>query len=401
MPHQIMSQIKAIEETMIGWRHDLHMHPEIGFEEHRTSGMIARTLTGLGYEVHRNVGKTGVVGRLAVGDSKRTIGLRADMDALPIEEVNQFNHRSTVKGRMHACGHDGHVASLLGAARYLSETRRFDGVVNLIFQPAEEGVGGARAMLADGLFERFPCDAVFGFHNEPMLPVGKFAIRPGAMLAGGVFFDIVVKGKGSHAGHPEHSIDPVLTACHIVTALQSIPARNVGAADAAVISVTCIESGDAYNVVPGQAAIRGTARWFKPEVLDIIENNMRRIAASIAQGFGATAEVDFRVIFAPLINATDETAFAADVAAEIAGEANVNRDRDLIMASEDFAFMLEKVPGAYIHIGNGDSANLHNPAYDFNDKALPFAAAMYATLVERRLATNRPVAVPDAMIQRG
>ncbi len=390
MANQVLNQIKAFEETMVAWRHDLHMHPEIGFEEHRTSDMIARTLAGLGFEVHRNVGKTGVVGRMAIGDSMRAIGLRADMDALPIDEINQFSHRSTIKGRMHACGHDGHVASLLGAARYLSETRRFNGVVNLIFQPAEEGVGGARAMLADGLFERFPCDAVFGFHNEPMLPVGKFAIRRGAMLAGGAFFDIVVKGKGSHGGHPEHSVDPVLTACHIVTALQSIPARNVGAVDAAVISVTRIEGGDAYNVVPDQAAIRGTARWFKPEVLDIIETNMRRVATSIAQGFGARAEIDFRVIFAPLVNATDETAFAADVAAEIAGEANVNRERDLIMASEDFAFMLEKVPGAYIHVGNGDSANLHHPAYDFNDKALPFAAAMYATLVERQLATNRP-----------
>ena len=390
MPHEVLNQIKVFEEIMVGWRHDLHMHPEIGFEEHRTSDMIARTLAGFGFEVHRHIGKTGVVGRLAVGDSTRSIGLRADMDALPIEEINRFSHRSTVNGRMHACGHDGHVASLLGAARYLAETRRFGGVVNLIFQPAEEGVGGARAMLEDGLFERFPCDAVFGFHNEPMLPVGKFAIRRGAMLAGGAFFDIVVKGKGSHGGHPEHSIDPILTACHIVTALQSIPARNVGAVDAAVISVTRIEGGDAYNVVPDQAAIRGTARWFKPEVLDIIETNMRRIATSIAEGFGAKVEIDFRVIFAPLVNATDETVFAADVAAEIAGETNVNRERDLIMASEDFAFMLEKVPGAYIHVGNGDSANLHNPAYDFNDKALPFAAAMYATLVERRLTTKRP-----------
>jgi amidohydrolase len=389
---QALSCIRAFEDTMVTWRHDLHMHPEIGFEEHRTSDLIARTLAGFGFEVHRNVGKTGVVGRLAVGVSRRSIGLRADMDALPIEEINRFSYRSTIAGRMHACGHDGHMASLLGAARYLSETRRFDGVVNLIFQPAEEGVGGAKAMLADGLFERFPCDAVFGFHNEPMLPVGKFAIRPGPMLAGGAFFDIVVMGKGSHAGHPEHSVDPVLTACHIVTALQSILARNVGAVDAAVISVTQIEGGDAYNVVPNRAAIRGTARWFKPEVLEIIETNIRRLAASIAVGFGATAEVDFRVIFAPLVNAIDETAFAADVAAEIAGEANVNRERDLIMASEDFAFMLEKVPGAYIHIGNGDSANLHNPGYDFNDKGLPYAAALYATLVERRLAANRPSA---------
>jgi amidohydrolase len=387
---QALSCIRTFEDTMVAWRHDLHMHPEIGFEEHRTSDLIARTLAGFGFEVHRNIGKTGVVGRLAVGESRRSIGLRADMDALPIEEINRFSYRSTIAGRMHACGHDGHMASLLGAARYLSETRRFDGVVNVIFQPAEEGVGGAKAMLADGLFERFPCDVVFGFHNEPMLPVGKFTIRPGPMLAGGAFFDIVVMGKGSHGGHPEHSVDPVLTACHIVTALQSIPARNVGAVDAAVISVTQIEGGDAYNVVPNQAAIRGTARWFKPEVLKIIETNMRRIATGVAEGFGATAEVDFRLIFAPLVNAADETAFAADVAAEIAGEANVNRERDLIMGSEDFSFMLEKVPGAYIHIGNGDSANLHNPGYDFNDKGLPYAAALYATLVERRLATNRP-----------
>lgn len=388
MSKQVLDQIRLFEDAMVAWRHDLHRHPEVGFEEHRTADMVARTLAGYGYEVHRHIGKTGVVGRLKVGASTRSIGLRADMDALPIEETNQFSHRSTVEGRMHACGHDGHVASLLGAARYLSETRRFDGVVNLIFQPAEEGLGGARAMLADGLFERFPCDAVFGFHNEPKLPVGKFAIRHGAMLAGGAFFDIVVTGRGGHGGHPEHGVDAVLTACHIVTALQSIPARNVGAADAAVISVTHIEAGDAYNVAPDRAAIRGTARWFKPEVLGVIETNMRRIAAGIAEGFGATAEVDFRVIFVPLVNASDEAAFATDVAAEINGEASVNRERDLIMASEDFAFMLEKVPGAYIHIGNGDSANLHNPTYDFNDEALPYAAALYATLVERRLAVG-------------
>jgi amidohydrolase len=282
---QVLNKIKAFEETMVAWRHDFHMYPEIGFEEHRTSDMIARTLDGFGFEVHRNVGKTGVVGRLVVGNPTRSIGLRADMDALPIEELNRFSYRSTIGGRMHACGHDGHMASLLGAARYLSETRRFDGVVNLIFQPAEEGVGGAKAMLADGLFERFPCDAVFGFHNEPMLPLGKFSIRPGPMLAGGAFFDIVVKGKGSHGGHPEHSVDPVLTACHIVAALQSIPARNVSAVDAAVISVTQIEGGDAYNVVPNQAAIRGTARWFKPEVLKIIETNMRRIATARRRRF--------------------------------------------------------------------------------------------------------------------
>ncbi|MBN8938393.1 MAG: amidohydrolase [Rhizobiales bacterium] len=388
----VLDKIKAFEDTMTAWRQDLHRHPEIGFEEKRTSDFIARTLDGFGFEVHRQVGKTGVVGRLKVGDSARSIGLRADMDALPMQEANTFAHRSTIDGRMHACGHDGHVASLLGAARYLSETRRFDGVVNLIFQPAEEGLGGAKAMLADGLFDRFPCDVVFGFHNAPNLALGKFAIRPGPMMAGGAFFDIIVKGKGSHGAHPEFSVDPVLTACHIVTALQSIPARNVGAVDSAVISVTRIEGGDAYNVVPNQAAIRGTARWFKPEILEIIQTNMKRIATGVAAGFGATAEVDFRLIFAPLVNDADETTFAADVAAEIAGEANVNRHKDLIMGSEDFSFMLEKVPGAYINIGNGDSANVHNPSYDFNDALLPYAASLYARLVERRLATNRVAA---------
>jgi hippurate hydrolase len=385
---QVLSEMRALQDTMAAWRQDFHRHPELGFEEHRTSDIVARMLESFGFEVHRHIGKTGVVGRLAAGTSKRSIGLRADMDALPIKEANEFSYRSTVEGRMHACGHDGHMASLLGAARYLSETRRFDGVLNVIFQPAEEGLGGAKAMLADGLFERFPCEAVFGLHNEPMLPVGKFAIRSGPMLAGGAFFDITVNGKGSHAGHPEHSIDPVLTACHIVTALQSIPARNVSAVDAAVLSVTQVVSGDAYNVVPAQAAIRGTARWFKPEVLKVLESNIRRIATRVAEGFGATADVDFRVIFAPLVNSAAEAAFAADVAAEITGEANVNRNRDLIMGSEDFAFMLEQVPGAYIHAGNGNSASLHNPRFDFNDALLPYAAAIYVQLVERRLAVK-------------
>ncbi|ANW00163.1 M20 aminoacylase family protein [Bradyrhizobium icense] len=383
-----LSRIREFEQTMIGWRHDLHMHPEIGFEEHRTSEFIARTLAGFGLEVHRNIGKTGVVGRLAVGDSRRSIGLRADMDALPIEEINQFSHRSTVPGRMHACGHDGHVASLLGAARYLSEARQFNGVVHFIFQPAEEGLGGANAMLADGLFERFPCDVVFGFHNAPALPIGKFSIRGGVMMAGGAFFDITVKGKGAHGAHPEQSVDPVLTASHVVTALQSIASRNVAAVDAAVVSVTKIEAGDAYNVVPNQAVISGTARWFKPEVLDVIKANLRRIAVGVAEGFGASALVDFRVIFVPLVNTQGEAAFAADVAAEIAGEANVDRARSLMMGSEDFSFMLEKVPGAYINVGNGESAGLHNPGYDFNDEALPYAATIYARLVERKLATN-------------
>jgi hippurate hydrolase len=382
----ILDQISAIAPEMTAWRHDFHTHPEVGFEEQRTSAIVAEKLASWGYEVHRNVGKTGVVGRLKVGSSGRSIGLRCDMDALPMQEATQLPYRSKTENRMHACGHDGHTASLLGAAQYLAETKNFDGTVHLIFQPAEEGVGGARAMLADGLFERFPCDAVFGYHNTPRLAVGKFAIRPGPMMAGGAFFDIRIEGKGSHGAHPELGIDPVLTACHVATAMQSIVSRNVPAVDGAVISITRIEGGDAYNVIPNEAHLRGTARWFKPEALEIIRTNMKRIATGVATGFGCQAEVDFRVIFAPLVNTDAETAFVADIAEEIAGAGNVDRNRDLIMASEDFSFMLEKVPGAYINIGNGDSAPVHNPAYDYNDKLLPYAATLYARLVEKRLA---------------
>jgi amidohydrolase len=384
----VLDQIANIHPEMTAWRHDFHTHPEIGFEEQRTSAIVAEKLESWGYEVHRNVGKTGVVGRLKVGSSGRAIGLRCDMDALPMQETTQLPYRSKFENRMHACGHDGHTASLLGAAQYLAETRNFDGTVTLIFQPAEEGVGGARAMLADGLFERFPCDAIFGFHNAPKMAIGKFAIRPGPMMAGGAFFDIKVQGRGSHGAHPEHSVDPVLTACQIVTALQSIVARNIGAVEQGVISVTRIEGGDAYNVVPDTAFIRGTARFFTPEVGKLIDENMRRMAKGVAAGFGATAEVDYRLIFAPLVNGVEEAAFAADVAAEITGEANVERNRSLVMGSEDFSFMLEKVPGAYINIGNGDSAQVHNPAYDFNDKLLPYAASFYARLVEKRLAAG-------------
>ncbi len=381
----ILDQIASIHPEMTAWRHDFHTHPEVGFEEQRTSAIVAEKLASWGYEVHRNVGRTGVVGVLKVGSSGRTIGLRCDMDALPMQEATQLPYRSKTENRMHACGHDGHTASLLGAAQYLAETKNFDGTVNLIFQPAEEGVGGARAMLADGLFERFPCDAVFGYHNTPRLAVGKFAIRPGPMMAGGAFFDIRIEGKGSHGAHPELGIDPVLAACHVATAMQSIVSRNMPAVDGAVISITRIEGGDAYNVIPNEAHLRGTARWFKPEALEIIRTNMKRIATGVATGFGCQAEVDFRVIFAPLVNTDAETAFVADIAEEIAGAGNVDRNRDLIMASEDFSFMLEKVPGAYINIGNGDSAPVHNPAYDYNDKLLPYAATLYARLVEKRL----------------
>ncbi len=383
-----LETIRGFHEELTAIRRDIHAHPEIGFEEHRTSDLVAAELTALGIEVHREVGRTGVVGVLRRGNGEASIGLRADMDALPMEEANDIPYRSQNPGRMHACGHDGHTTMLLGAARYLAKEGRFNGTVNFIFQPAEEGLGGARAMLADGLFQRFPCDAVFGMHNRPGLPVGQFAMRPGAMMAGGGFFDITVTGMGSHGARPEGSIDPVLTACHIVTALQSIVSRNVPPADTAVLSVTSVTGGDAYNVIPQTATIRGTARTFKTETMALIETTMKRIATNVAEAFGATADVDFRYLFAPTINDPDRTVELLAAAAGVVGEANVNGQGPAVMASEDFSFMMEAVPGAYINIGNGDtvgSCQVHNQHYDFNDDALPIGAAMFATLAEQKL----------------
>jgi len=383
-----IDRINTYHADLTARRRDFHANPELGFEEARTSDIVARELEALGIEVHRGVGKTGVVGVLREGNGPATIGLRADMDALPILEANDVAHKSTKPGVMHACGHDGHTTMLLGAARYLAETRNFNGTVNFIFQPAEEGRGGAEAMLKDALFDRFPCDTVFGMHNQPGMKVGTFAIRPGTMMAGGGFFDIFVEGRGSHGARPEAGVDPVLVAAHIVTALQSIVSRNVPALDSAVVSATTIQGGDAYNVIPQSAVIRGTVRTFKNETMDLVEANMKRIAAGVASGFGASANVDFRKLFAPLVNDAAETALFADVAADIVGESNVERERSLIMASEDFSFMLEARPGAYINIGNGDtvgSCPVHNPGYDFNDEILPLGSAALAGIVEKKL----------------
>jgi metal-dependent amidase/aminoacylase/carboxypeptidase family protein len=349
----VIDEIRGFHDELTEWRRDIHAHPELGFQEQRTSDLVAEKLERFGIEVHRGIGKTGVVGRLRVGNSPRTIGLRADMDCLPILESNTFAHRSQHHGRMHACGHDGHTTMLLGAARYLAKSRNFDGTVHFIFQPAEEGQGGAEAMVKDGLFDEFPCEAVFGMHNRPGLAVGKFQIRPGPMMAGGAFFDIAITGKGAHGARPESGVDPVVVASHITTALQSI------------------------------------VRSFSKAVMSLVEERMRRIAEGVAQGFGATAALDFRNLFPPLVNHDEETKFIADAAAEIVGEENMNRNGGTVMASEDFSYMLEKVPGAYIQIGNGDgegACEVHNPGYDFNDGALPFGASLFARLVERRLA---------------
>lgn len=385
----IPDKIKAYHDDLTVWRRDIHAHPELGFDEHRTSDFVAKKLTEFGITVHRNVGKTGVVGVLQTGNGP-TIGLRCDMDALPVEEIVDVPYKSTKPGVMHACGHDGHTTMLLGAARYLAETKRFDGTVYFIFQPAEEGIGGALAMLEDRLFERFPCDSVFGMHNTPGLPVGKFAIRPGSMMAGGAFFDIDITGRGSHGARPEESVDAVLVASHVVTSLQAIVSRNITPTATAVVSCTAIKSGDAYNVIPQTANIKGTARTFSKDVMAQIEAAMRRTVAGTVAAFGATATVNFDVKFAPLVNNDAEAQFIADRAAELVGPADVERNRGLIMASEDFSYMLEKCKGAYINIGNGVAGSptgvpVHNPAYQFNDEILPLGSALYARLVEAKL----------------
>ena len=387
-----LDDLAPLHADMTAWRRDIHAHPELGFAETRTADLVAGRLEAFGLEVARGIGRTGVVGTLRAGSGQRSLGLRADMDALPIAEANTFEHRSRHAGVMHACGHDGHTAMLLGAAHHLARTRRFDGTVHFIFQPAEEGLGGAQAMVDDGLFERFPCEAIFGMHNRPTLDVGRFAVRAGPMMAGGAFFDIRVIGKGSHGARPESGVDAALAAAQIAVSLQSVVARNVPPVETAVLSVTRIHAGDAYNVIPQTAALGGTVRALSREVMRLVERSMRRVAEGTAAAFGARAEVDFRELFAPTVNDADEAEFAARICTELVGADRVDRDPPLIMASEDFSFMLERVPGCYINIGNGageGACEVHNPGYDFNDAALPLGAAFYVRLVETRLPAAR------------
>jgi len=378
-------------------RRDLHAHPELAYAEHRTGDKVAQLLTQWGIEVHRGLGGTGVVGMLRHGSSRRSIGLRADMDALPIAEANRFAHASRHDGAMHACGHDGHLAMLLGAARYLAETRPFDGTANFIFQPAEEGGAGAQKMIDDGLFEKFPCDAVFGMHNWPGYKVGQFATTPGPMMASGNRFEITVTGRGAHAGMPHLGIDPVFIAVQIVQGLQGIVTRNKKPIDSAVLSVTIIKAGDAINVTPDSAFISGGVRTFDPAVTDLIEEKMRRIAPLTAEAHGASAQVTFERYYPAVVNDPAQAAFAADVAADMVGRDNVFAHCEPTMGSEDFSYMLHVRPGAYIQIGNGDGSHrlsghgegpcmLHNPSFDFNDELIPIGATFWVRLVERCLA---------------
>lgn len=385
-----IDRIRQDHDSLVAIRHDLHAHPELGMEEHRTAALVAARLEEWGIEVHRGIGRTGVVGVLRNGSGNRAIGLRADMDALPMQEMTGLPFSSTIPGRMHACGHDGHTTMLLGAAKYLAETRNFSGTVHFIFQPGEEGCGGALAMLEDGLFDRFPCEAIYGMHNRTGMPVGQYAVRTGPVMAGGAFFDIVISGKGSHAARPEAGLDPVLTACHLATALQSIVARNLSPQDAAVVSVTKVEGSDAYNVIPQSATVSGTARFFRREVAAQIEQAMRRLAEGVATGFGCTASVDWRLIFAPTVNAAEPVALVTAAVTDLVGAENLATNKAPVMGSEDFSFMLEKVPGAYLNVGNGDGFAPHHPGYMFHDDAIPYGAGLYARVVELALPVPDP-----------
>src|SRR5579883_3580797 len=311
-----IERIREFHDELTLWRRDLHAHPELGFEEERTSDLVAERLAGFDIEVHRGIGKTGVVGRLRLGNSPRAIGLRADMDCLPILEANTFAHRSRHPGKMHACGHDGHTTMLLGAARYLAETRNFDGTVHFIFQPAEEGGGGARVMIEEGFFEKFPCDEVYGMHNWGTAPAGIFGIRPGPLMAASGSFDLTIAGKGAHAARPEQGVDPVVVAANTVMALQTIASRNISAIDAVVVSVTQIHGGDAYNVIHEDVVLKGNVRGYKPEVLEKLGPAIQRIADGVAATYGARAKLDFRMTYPPLINHARETEIAANAAAE-------------------------------------------------------------------------------------
>ncbi|MCA0919945.1 M20 aminoacylase family protein [Pseudooceanicola nanhaiensis] len=379
----LMEKIRSYQDELTAIRRDIHAHPELGLQEHRTAALVAEKLESWGIEVHRGIGQTGVVGVLQGRPGNRAVGLRADMDALPIEEENDVPYRSTVPGVMHACGHDGHTTMLLGAAKYLAETKNFDGTVYFIFQPAEEGVGGALAMLEDKLFEKFPCDSVYGLHNRPNMPVGEFGICDGPAMAGGAFFDVKVTGVGAHGAQPQAGIDPVVAACHIATAAQSIVSRNVLPGQPAVLSITKIAGGDAYNVIPNTATMGGTARFFKREIGEQLETQFRKVAEGVAAGLGCTVEVDWRLIFAPTINAEAETEDSAAAAVDLVGIEKVARGFPASMGSEDFSFMMEKVPGSYMQVGNGPGFNPHHPKYMFNDETIPYGVGLYARIVER------------------
>lgn len=388
--------IQELNPELVRIRHDIHAHPELRYEEARTSALVAECLESWGIEVHRGIGGHGVVGVLRQGTSTRSVGLRADMDALPMQELNTFAHASTHPGKMHACGHDGHTTMLLGAARYLAERRDFDGTIYFVFQPAEEGGAGARIMIEDGLFERFPMDSIYGVHNWPGIAAGSFGVRPGPLMASSNTFNVKIYGRGSHAAQPQRSVDPVIVAVQIVQAWQSIVSRNVDPLASAVLSVTQIHTGTAVNVIPEEATLIGTVRTFRTEVTDLLEDRMRAIAEGIAQGFGARLEFELTRLYPPVVNHAAEAALAGAVMQEVVGADRVDLDTVPSMAAEDFSFYLLHKPGCYAFIGNGATdesqkgsnmppCQLHSSTYDFNDEILPVGVAYWVKLAHKVL----------------
>ncbi|MEX1074008.1 MAG: M20 aminoacylase family protein [Burkholderiales bacterium] len=391
MKNDALEMLRLFHAELVHIRRDIHAHPELAFEEKRTSQLVADKLAEWGIEVHRGLAKTGVVGVIrGRKDGERAIGLRADMDCLPMHETAAVPHRSTAPGRMHACGHDGHTTMLLGAARYLAQTRNFAGTVNLIFQPAEEGGGGGRVMVEEGLFERFPCEAVYALHNWPGLPPGKIAVRPGPMLAATDELRLRIRGHGGHAALPHLAVDPVVIAAHVITALQTIVSRNANPVDALVVSLCSMQTSQlgAFNVIPAHVELIGTVRTFSPEMRDLAEKRIKEIATAVAQGLGGSAEIEYLRGYPATVNTEKEARFAAQVGEKVFGAGNVITDYEPTMGGEDFAYMLQARPGAYVFLGQGGAALgclLHNPAYDFNDEVIPLGAGYLAALAEESL----------------
>jgi amidohydrolase len=384
----VINRIAEFSEDMTVWRRDLHAHPETAFEEKRTSDIVAAKLEEFGIEVHQGLATTGVVGTLSTGPGP-SIGLRADLDALDVNELNDFDHKSTRDGKMHACGHDGHTAMLLGAARYLAETRKFKGTVQFIFQPAEENEGGGRVMIEEGLFEKFPVDVVYGMHNWPGQEAGLFAVTNGPLMASFDIFKLTISGRGTHGGMPHRGIDPIPVAAEIISALQTIVSRTIDPIDSAVVTVTQVHAGNTWNIIPDNVLLCGTARSFNPEVQDVQELAIRRIANGICQAHDCKLEMMYQRRYPPTINETEATKAAARAAADVSGVEKIITDPTPSMGSEDFAFMLNEKPGCYVWIGNGPvegGCMLHNPNYDFNDDILAIGASYWARLVELELA---------------
>jgi len=386
-----VEHVRGQHSELTALRRDIHAHPELAFEESRTSDLVAAKLAAWGVEVHRGLAKTGVVGVVkGRAASARSIGLRADMDCLPMHETNTFNHKSTNPGRMHACGHDGHTTMLLGAARYLAETRNFAGTAYLIFQPAEEGGGGGQVMVKEGLFRKFPADTIYALHNYPGLPAGKMAVRAGAMMAATDEIKISIKGTGGHGAFPHLAVDPVVASAHVITALQTVASRNVEPVDAVVVSICSLATSQigAFNVIPESVELIGTVRTFKQKTRDLAERRVREIVTKVADAFGAAASVEYTRGYPATVNSAAESAFAARVGERVLGAGNVVTEFDPVMGGEDFSYMLQEKPGAYVFLGQGggpSSCFLHNPGYDFNDAVIPLGAGYLAALVEEAL----------------